>query len=157
MSKIFEWPCQRAKRASDRIVTKTEVGVAVIQRHAPRFKRHQQRPHLCVDSKHDNNNKQTALANSSTKVNASPTCARTPLSNCTNQHCSFKLFLGATCYSFALDAEAFVPVMVERERANGQSPMRNFVVEFNFKCLTPATTIRQCTVMVGCKLQIFHL
>jgi hypothetical protein len=35
-----------------------------IQSHAPRFKRHQQRPHLCVDSKHDDN-KQTALANSS--------------------------------------------------------------------------------------------
>jgi hypothetical protein len=38
------------------------VGVAAIQSNAPRFKRHQQRPHLCVDSKHDDNNKQTALA-----------------------------------------------------------------------------------------------
>jgi hypothetical protein len=107
----------------------------------------------------DDNNKQTALANSSSKVKAthiaSPTCARTPLSNCTNQHCAFKLFLSATCYSSALDAEAFVPVMVERERAIAESDAKHFVVEFNFKCLTPA--IRQCTVTVGCKLQIFHL
>jgi hypothetical protein len=68
----------------------------------------------------DDNNKQTALANSSNKVkamHASPTCSRMPLSNCTNQHGAFKLFLGGTCYSSALDAEAFVPVMVQRERA----------------------------------------
>jgi hypothetical protein len=54
------------------------IGVAAIQRHASRFKRHQQRPNRCVDSKHDDN-KQTALANSSNKgeghVHASPTCA----------------------------------------------------------------------------------
>jgi hypothetical protein len=68
----------------------------------------------------DDNNKQTALANSSNKVkamHASPTCSRMPLSNCTNQHGAFKLFFGGTCYSTALDAEAFVPVMVQRERA----------------------------------------
>jgi hypothetical protein len=52
-----------------------EVGVAAIQRHAPRFKRHQQRPHRCVDSKHDDN-KQTALANSSNKVKATHTRRR---------------------------------------------------------------------------------
>jgi hypothetical protein len=53
-----------------------EVGVAAIQSHAPRFKSHQQRPHLCVDSKLDDNNKQTALANSSNKVKATHTRRR---------------------------------------------------------------------------------
>jgi hypothetical protein len=160
MSKIFEWPCQRAKRASDRIVTKAEVGVAVIQRHAPRFKRHQQRSHRCVDSKHDRTASRPLWRIRATKVKATHTRRRlaherrsqiarinTALSNYfsvlraihlhSTQKLSFQSWLNAS------------------ERM--QSPMRNFVVEFNFKCLTPATTIRQCTVMVGCKLQIFHL
>jgi hypothetical protein len=62
-------------RSVDRRRRTLEVGVAAIQRHAPRFKRHQQRPHRCVDSKHDDN-KQTALANSSNKVNATHTRRR---------------------------------------------------------------------------------
>jgi hypothetical protein len=73
---------------------------------------------------------QTALENSSNKLqatHASPNCARTPLSNCTNQHCSFKLLLGATCYSSALDADAFVPVMVERERAIAESDAKHLL------------------------------
>jgi hypothetical protein len=76
----------------------------------------------------DDNNKQTALANSSDKVkatHASPNCARAPLSNCTNQHCAFKLFLSATCYSSALDAEAFVPTHIKPTRqSEHRTPQR---------------------------------
>jgi hypothetical protein len=77
-----------------------------IQRHAPRFKRHQQRPPRCVDSKHDLN-KSDRFENSSNKVTAIADLRTNAFSNCTKQHCAFKLFLGATCYSSALDAEAF--------------------------------------------------
>jgi hypothetical protein len=115
---------------------------------------------IVASTRNIEDSKQTALANSSNKVKATHTRGRlaherrsqiarinTALSNYfsvlraihlhSTQKLSFQSWLNAS------------------ERL--QSPMRNFVVEFNFKCLTPATTIRQCTVMVGCKLQIFHL
>jgi hypothetical protein len=86
---------------------------------------------IFASTRNIDDNKQTTLANSSNKVKAthrvSPTCARTPLSNCTSQHCAFKLLPGATCYSFALDAEAFVPVMVERERAIAESDAKHWL------------------------------
>jgi hypothetical protein len=119
--------CLSARCAFESIVTKTGVGVVAIQRHAPRFKRHQQRPHRCVDSKHDLN-KSDRFGEFEQQGDGHRRLAHERRSQIARNNTALSNYFSVLrAIHLHSTQKLFVPVMVERERAIAESDAKHLL------------------------------